>query len=55
VIIAATNTHGRPAGANGPVRRRPLPELVFAERGDEPAPRAVDPPGTEYTSKRRSE
>jgi nitroreductase len=50
VFIAATITLGRPAGANGPVRRRPLPELVFEERWDEPAPWAVDPPGTKYTS-----
>ena len=55
VFIAATMTLGRPAGANGPVRRRPLPELVFEERWDEPAPWAVDPPGTEHTSVRRSE
>ncbi|MGZ8766330.1 MAG: hypothetical protein ACXW2C_11650, partial [Acidimicrobiia bacterium] len=34
---------------NGPVRRRPLPELVFEERWDEPAKWAVDPPGTEHT------
>ena len=49
VFIAATITLGRPAGANGPVRRRPLPELVFEERWDEPPRWAVDPPGTQYT------
>jgi nitroreductase len=49
VFIAATITLGRPAGSNGPVRRRPLSELVFEERWDEPAPWAVDPPGTTYT------
>ncbi len=49
VFIAATLTLGRPQGTNGPVRRRPLNELVFEERWGEPAPWAVDPPGTEYT------
>ncbi|HET9691671.1 MAG TPA: nitroreductase family protein [Acidimicrobiales bacterium] len=48
--LAATITLGRPAGGHGPVRRRPLGELVFAERwGDTPA-WAVDPEGTRHTS-----
>jgi len=48
--IAATITLGRPAGSHGPVRRRPLGELVFADRwGDAPA-WAQDPPGTRHTS-----
>lgn len=50
VFIAATITLGRPAGAHGPVRRRPLGELVYADRWDEPAPWAVDPPGTRHTA-----
>lgn len=50
VFMAATITLGRPAGNHGPVRRRPLSELVFADRWDEPAPWAVDPPGTTFTS-----
>ncbi len=50
VFIAATITLGRPAGAHGPVRRRPLPELVFEERWDTPAPWAIDPPGTQFTA-----
>jgi nitroreductase len=50
VFMAATITLGRPAGRHGPVRRRPLSELVFADRWDEPAPWAVDPPGTRHTS-----
>jgi nitroreductase len=50
VFIAGTITLGRPAGHHGPVRRRPLPELVFGERwGDAPA-WAVDPPGTRHTA-----
>jgi nitroreductase len=51
VLIAATITLGRPRGAHGPVRRRPLDELVFAEGWDQPAPWAIDPPGTGHTSK----
>jgi nitroreductase len=50
VFMAATITIGRPAGHHGPVRRRPLGELVFADRWDEPAPWAIDPPGTRFTS-----
>ena len=50
VFIAATITLGRPAGRHGPVRRRPLSELVFANRWGEPAPWAVDPPGTRHTA-----
>jgi nitroreductase len=50
VFIAATITIGRPEGNHGPVRRRPLSELVFADHWDQPADWAVDPPGTAYTS-----
>ena len=50
VAIAATIPLGRPAGAHGPVRRRPLAELVFEDRWDEPATWATDPPGTRFTS-----
>jgi nitroreductase len=50
VFVAATITIGRPEGGHGPVRRRPLDELVFADRwGDSPA-WAVDPPGTRHTA-----
>ena len=48
VFMAATITLGRPAGHHGPVRRRPLPELVFADHWDEPAAWALDPPGTRF-------
>lgn len=48
-FIAATVTIGRPRGAHGPVRRRPLKDLVFEDRWDGPADWAVDPPGTRYT------
>ncbi|HEY5012432.1 MAG TPA: nitroreductase family protein [Acidimicrobiia bacterium] len=50
VFVAATVTIGKPAGHHGPVRRRPLAELVFADTWGESAPWAVDPPGTTYTS-----
>lgn len=48
--IAATIPLGRPAGGgHGPVRRLPLPDLVFENAwGDSPT-WATDPPGTRYT------
>ena len=49
VFIAATITIGRPAGGHGPVRRRPIAELVYEDAWDQPAPWAVDPPGTRHT------
>jgi len=49
VDIAATITIGRPAGNHGPVRRRPLTELVSVDAWDETAAWVVDPPGTAYT------
>ena len=49
VFVAATITIGKPAGAHGPVRRRPLSELVFDDAWEQPAPWAVDPPGTRHT------
>jgi len=50
VFIAGTITIGRPAGGHGPVRRRPMAELVFDESWGSPAPWAIDPPGTAHTS-----
>jgi nitroreductase len=50
VFIACTLTLGRPRGAHGPVRRRPMSELVFGDRWDEAPGWAVDPPGTRFTS-----
>lgn len=49
VVISATIPMGRPLGSHGPVRRRPLAELIFDDGWGEPAPWAVDPPGTRYT------
>ena len=50
VLIAATITVGRPQGRQGPVRRRPLHELVYAEEWGRSASFAVDPAGTRYTA-----
>jgi nitroreductase len=50
VVIAATIPLGRPAGRHGPVRRRPVDELVYDDAWDQPAPWAHDPPGTRFTS-----
>lgn len=50
VAIAATIPLGRPAGRHGPVRRRPLAELVYADRWGAPATWAIDPEGTRHTS-----
>jgi nitroreductase len=50
VFIAATITIGRPVGRHGPVRRRPMAELVYEEEWGVPATWAVDPPGTKHTA-----
>jgi nitroreductase len=50
VVLCATITLGRPVGQHGPVRRRPLPELVYGEKwGDAPA-WAVDPAGVGHAA-----
>jgi nitroreductase len=51
VTIAATIPLGRPEGRHGPVRRLPLPELVFEDGWGASAPWAVDPPGTRFTGR----
>lgn len=49
--IMATITLGRPeGGGHGPVRRRPMSELVFGDRWGEAPAWAVDPAGTRHTS-----
>ncbi len=50
VAISATITLGRPEGNHGPVRRRPMSELVFADTWENSPAWAVDPPGTRHTS-----
>jgi nitroreductase len=49
-FMAATITIGKPVGGHGPVRRRPIADLVYEESWDNPASWAVDPPGTRHTS-----
>jgi nitroreductase len=49
VALHATITLGHPAGRHGPVRRRPLSELVYEDRWGEAASWAVDPAGTQFT------
>jgi nitroreductase len=49
-FMAATITIGKPVGGHGPVRRRPLSELVYEEEWDHAPEWAVDPPGTRHTS-----
>ena len=50
VFLAATITLGKPEGGHGPVRRRPMSELVYGEAWGESPAWAVDPPGTAHTS-----
>ncbi len=50
VFLAATITLGVPMGRHGPVRRRPLDELVWEGRWGTVPEWAVDPPGTRFTS-----
>jgi nitroreductase len=49
-FMAGTITLGWPEGNHGPVRRRPLGELVFEEQWGSSAAWAVDPAGTRFTS-----
>ena len=49
VGIHATITVGQPVGGHGPVRRRPLPELVFEDGWGASPAWAIDPPGTRFT------
>ncbi|MCU1351869.1 MAG: nitroreductase [Acidimicrobiales bacterium] len=50
VALAGTITLGRPEGSHGPVRRRPLHELVYEESWGRAASFAVDPPSTRHTA-----
>jgi len=49
VALSACITLGRPAGHHGPVRRRPIGELVYDGGWGAPAVWAVDPDGTRHT------
>jgi nitroreductase len=50
VALSATITLGRPVGRHGPVRRRPLSELVFGDQWGVAPPWATDPTGVSYTA-----
>ncbi|HTN79237.1 MAG TPA: nitroreductase family protein [Acidimicrobiales bacterium] len=50
VAISATITLGRPQGHHGPVRRRPIRELVYDDAWGGDAAWAVDPPDARFTS-----
>ena len=49
VALSATIPLGYPVGRHGPVRRRPLRELVFDDAWGQPAPWAEEPEGTAHT------
>ena len=49
VFITCTVTLGKPAGNHGPVRRRPMGELVYGDTWEESPDWAIDPPGTNHT------
>jgi nitroreductase len=50
VFLAATITLGRPEGHHGPVRRRPLGELVYEGRWGVTPEWIAEPEGTRHTS-----
>ena len=50
VAISACITLGKPQGSHGPVRRRPISELVFENQWGSSPSWAVDPDGTTFTS-----
>lgn len=50
IALSACITLGRPEGGHGPVRRRPIADLVFDDGWGRPAEWAVEPEGTRHTS-----
>lgn len=50
VFISCTVTLGKPAGNHGPVRRRPMNELIYGDTWEASPAWAEDPPGTKFTS-----
>ena len=53
VALSACITLGRPAGRHGPVRRRPVDQLVYDDAWGAGAAWARDPDGTSFTSWQR--
>jgi nitroreductase len=54
MALAATIALGRPEGRHGPVRRRPLGDVVFDDAWGESAAWATDPPDTRFAGGPRS-
>lgn len=54
-FLAATITLGVPEGGHGPVRRKPLSDLVFEDRWGAAPGWAVDPEGTRFTGGPRAD
>lgn len=52
VFIAATMPLGRPEGSHGPLRRRPVRELVYDDAWEDAAGWIDDPPGARLSSRR---
>ena len=55
VALAATIALGRPEGSHGPVRRRPIGDVVFDDGWGASAAWAHDPPGTRFAGGPRSD
>ena len=53
VALSACITLGRPRGTHGPVRRRPLRDLTFADRWGDAPDWVADPPESRFTTGRR--
>ena len=51
VLIAATIALGKPEGHHGPVRRRPVGELVYDGAWERTPSWATEPPGTRHTGR----
>jgi nitroreductase len=51
VLVMATIAIGKPEGRHGPVRRRPVGELVFDGAWDRAPDWAGEPPGTRHTGR----
>jgi nitroreductase len=49
VSIALTITLGRPEGRHGPLRRRPVADLVYEGHWERPAAWVHDPPGSRFS------
>jgi hypothetical protein len=49
VFMAATITLGHPEGSHGPVRRRPVAELVYDDAWGTPVAWATEPEGTRHS------